>query len=160
MDTTVTIDSPFVPLMIPPFAPEWAEIFGEDEYGVFAEFSLTGVRFGWRWIPPGEFVMGSPTDEKGRYDDEGPQHSVTISTGFWMGETPVTQAQWMSLMDENPSSNKADAHPVESVNWHQCMAFADRLNEQVPRLFASLPTEAHARRVSCPRIKMHRARRA
>ncbi len=142
MKTAVSDHLPTVPVMIPPFAPEWAEIFGEDEFGAFAEFSLNGVRFIWRWVPPGRFLMGSPSKENGRFDDEGPQHWVTITKGFWLGETPVTQAQWMSLMDVNPSQFEGDERPVESVNWYQSMAFAEKLNERIPGLFASLPTEA------------------
>ena len=48
------------------------------------------------WIPAGEFVMGSPLEEAGRRDSEGPQHRVRLA-GFWMGQTPVTQAQWRAV---------------------------------------------------------------
>src|ERR1700736_4068935 len=40
-------------------------------------------------IPGGTFVMGSPKEEKGRSDDEGPQHLVEIRP-FWMGKCEVT----------------------------------------------------------------------
>ena len=56
-----------------------------------------------RWIPPGRFQMGSPEDEEGRYPDEGPQHEETIPSGFWMFDTPCTQALWEAVMGENPS---------------------------------------------------------
>jgi formylglycine-generating enzyme required for sulfatase activity len=49
-------------------------------------------------IPPGEFEMGSPADEKDRASDEGPQHRVKISRSFHMGAYPVTQAQYELLM--------------------------------------------------------------
>jgi len=42
--------------------------------------------------------MGSPADEPGRYDDEGPQTQVTISKAFWIGKYVVTQGQWKTLM--------------------------------------------------------------
>ena len=51
-----------------------------------------------KWCPAGTFTMGSPTTEEGRYDDER-QHQVTLTKGFWMGETEVTQGQWKKLMD-------------------------------------------------------------
>ena len=51
-----------------------------------------------RWCPPGAFTMGSPLSEEGRKEDE-IQHSVTLSKGFWMGETEVTQGQWKALMN-------------------------------------------------------------
>ena len=51
-----------------------------------------------KWCPAGTFTMGSPSAEEGRYDDE-VQHQVTLTKGFWMGETEVTQGQWRKIMD-------------------------------------------------------------
>ena len=73
---------------------------------------LGPVRQRLRWIPPGRFLMGSPPDEEGRYSDEGPQHEVTIAEGFWMFDTPCTQALWEALMGENPSQFKSPDRPV------------------------------------------------
>lgn len=75
---------------------------GEDDHGIFAEFELRRVRFVWRWIPSGRFLMGSPEEEAGRLSHEGPQREVAITRGFWMGETPVTQAQWLAIKEKNP----------------------------------------------------------
>jgi formylglycine-generating enzyme required for sulfatase activity len=47
-------------------------------------------------IPAGEFLMGSPLDEAERYDDEGPQHVVTLGS-FFLSQTPITQAQWREV---------------------------------------------------------------
>ncbi|MBQ7188407.1 MAG: SUMF1/EgtB/PvdO family nonheme iron enzyme [Kiritimatiellae bacterium] len=55
-----------------------------------------GTEMRFRWCPPGSFMMGSPISEEGRYDDE-TQHCVTLTHGFWMGETPVTQKQWQNV---------------------------------------------------------------
>jgi formylglycine-generating enzyme required for sulfatase activity len=44
-------------------------------------------------IPGGSFLMGSPTDEEGRDDDEH-QHEVTLSRDFYLGVYEVTQAQY------------------------------------------------------------------
>ncbi len=51
-----------------------------------------------RWCPPGSFTMGSPTTEEGRDNDEA-QHRVTLTKGFWMGETEVTQGLWKEVMN-------------------------------------------------------------
>ena len=51
-----------------------------------------------KWCPPGIFTMGSPSDEYGRFNNE-VQHQVTLTKGFWLGETEVTQGQWKKLMD-------------------------------------------------------------
>ena len=41
--------------------------------------------------------MGSPESEVGRHPDE-TQHQVTLTHGYWMGETEVTVAQWRAVM--------------------------------------------------------------
>jgi formylglycine-generating enzyme required for sulfatase activity len=48
-------------------------------------------------IPGGEFLMGSPSGEKGRKPDEGPQHKVKISP-FWMGQCEVTWNEYELFM--------------------------------------------------------------
>lgn len=62
-----------------------------------ALFRIDGVEFAFRYCPPGEFMMGSPEDEPGRYADE-KQHRVRLTKGFWLLETQVTQGMWESLM--------------------------------------------------------------
>ena len=62
--------------------------------------------------------MGSPESEAGRYTDER-QHPVTLTRGFWLAATEVTQRQYLDVMGENPSRFKQaglDA-PVENVSW-------------------------------------------
>ena len=95
-----------------------------------------------RWIPPGRFLMGSPETEVGRWDDEGPVHEVELSAGYWLGETPVTQALWEAVMGENPSHFQGATRPVEQVSFEDCQEFLGRLNQLVPGLGARLPTEA------------------
>jgi len=53
------------------------------------------------YIPPGEFMMGSPPSEIERNSDEGPQHRVKITNGFYMGTTEVTQFQYKKVMNNN-----------------------------------------------------------
>jgi len=52
------------------------------------------------WIGPGTFVMGSPEDERGRWDGEGPQTRVTLTKGFWMGKYEVTVGEYLAVMGE------------------------------------------------------------
>jgi formylglycine-generating enzyme required for sulfatase activity len=42
------------------------------------------------WIPPGTFMMGCSPGDNGCYDNEKPPHQVTITRGFWLGQTEVT----------------------------------------------------------------------
>ena len=66
------------------------------------EFTIDRYSLGMtmKWCPAGSFTMGSPTTEEGRRYDVEAQHRVTLTKGFWMGETEVTQGQWKRLMDD------------------------------------------------------------
>lgn len=106
-----------------------------------------GVTLEMVWCPPGTFVMGSPEDENGRDDDE-LQHKVTLTKGFWIGKTEVTQRQWKTVMGTNPSEFKgAGDLPVECVSWEECQAFCRKLKDKLKTgnlKFGNfrLPTEA------------------
>lgn len=91
----------------------------------------TGMEF--VLIPAGKFMMGSPSSEKDRYDDEGPVHKVTITNPFYMGKYPVTQKQWEKVMGNNPSNFKGEDRPVEMVSWEDVQKFVKKLNEKGKR---------------------------
>jgi formylglycine-generating enzyme required for sulfatase activity len=122
--------------------PAWASEWGEDRRGVFVAFTLGDVTQRLRWIPPGRFEMGSPDDEPGRFDNEGPRHTVYISRGFWLFDTPCTQALWEAVMGDNPSEFQSPDRPVEQVSWRDVQAFLGRINDRLPGLELVLPTEA------------------
>jgi len=131
--------------------PDWARRMFYDRFGIAADFEVGGVLFVMRWIPPGRFFMGSPEDKPKRWDTEVPRHEVTISRGFWLGETPVTQAQWRAVaeaakgknaLDPEPSHFEGGERPVEQVSWRESVAFAQGLGEAFPGLHPGLPTEA------------------
>lgn len=122
----------------------WATEWGEDRHGLFMGFSIGGVTQRLRYIPPGEFLMGSPLSELGRHDNE-EQQLASVAEGFWLADTPCTQALWQAVMGENPShfqDPKRPTLPVEQVSWDHCQIFLQRLNEHVPGLAARLPREA------------------
>ncbi len=127
----------------PLFPATWASAWGEDGYGYWQAFELNGVRQVMRWIPPGQFQMGSPTSEAERHDDETP-HMVTISRGFWFADTACTQQLWLAVMGDNPSHFEGDEHrPVDSVSWDDSHAFIDKANKILANdLRLKLPTEA------------------
>lgn len=97
------------------------------------------------WCPAGEFVMGSPEDEKWRSDNED-QVEVRISQGFWLASTPVTQGQWQALMGSNPSNFGGSKDlPVENVSWDAAQEFCTKLNVgqgDHPGYRYALPSEA------------------
>jgi formylglycine-generating enzyme required for sulfatase activity len=123
--------------------PDWASAIGRDAIGLWAEFTIKdAVRQRLRWIPPGRFVRGSPPEVAGRHDWEGPQRAVRIPEGFWLFDTPCTQALWEAVMGENPSEFRSPTRPVEQVSWDDCQAFVKRLNGLLKGLELSLPSEA------------------
>jgi formylglycine-generating enzyme required for sulfatase activity len=104
-----------------------------------------GVKITMCWIPPGEFLMGSPAGEEGRQNDE-TQHSVTLTQGFWLAQTETTQAQWQAVMGNNPSRFKGEDLPVESVSWNDIAGpggFIEKVNQTAAgKGRFALPTEA------------------
>ncbi len=109
-------------------------------------------------IPAGEFWMGSPPEERGRYDEE-VRHRVTLTRPFWLGTFPVTQGQYQSVVGSNPSQFSPSgagkdkvagldhlALPVELVTWTDAAAFCEKLAELPDEKAAGhlyrLPTEA------------------
>ncbi|TWI72450.1 formylglycine-generating enzyme required for sulfatase activity [Desulfobotulus alkaliphilus] len=124
------------------FIPVW-----EDNYRIGGSVSgdkitnslgMTFVK-----IPAGEFWMGSPSNEPGRFDDE-KRHRVKISKDFYMMTTEVTQAQWERVMGSNPSrfKNCGKDCPVEQVSWNDVQEFIKKLNAMDKTLTVRLPTEA------------------
>ncbi|HUQ33326.1 MAG TPA: formylglycine-generating enzyme family protein [Pyrinomonadaceae bacterium] len=90
-------------------------------------------------IQPGSFMMGSNNGDA----DEKPVHQVTINYSFYMGKYEVTQAQWQSVMGNNPSYFKDCANcPVEQVSWNDAQVFIRKLNEMNDGYTYRLPTEA------------------
>jgi formylglycine-generating enzyme required for sulfatase activity len=133
--------------------PAWASGGGTDQFGQWAECTIGEAKYRWRWIPPGRYWMGSPEDELGRLEREGPRHRVTITKGFWMGETPVTQEFWRAVVLAGGQSTNLEAdpsrfagrdnHPVENVNWNHCVAFSELVTTLLGNgMRVQLPTEA------------------
>ncbi|MFM7364652.1 MAG: SUMF1/EgtB/PvdO family nonheme iron enzyme, partial [Cuspidothrix sp.] len=91
-------------------------------------------------IPGGTFIMGSPENEAERWDNESPQHRVTVPS-FFMGKYPLTQAQYQAILGKNPSSFKGNNRPVETVSWDDAVAFCQKLSQKTGKNY-QLPSEA------------------
>lgn len=100
----------------------------------FTEDLGNGVTLEMAEIPGGEFLMGSPADEKERRDSESPQHKVTVKP-FFMGKFTVTQAQYQAIMGKNPSLIKGEKRPVETVSWNDATEFCRKLTEKTGRIY-------------------------
>ncbi|MGH9492840.1 MAG: formylglycine-generating enzyme family protein [Terriglobales bacterium] len=84
------------------------------------------------WIPAGTFQMGcSPGDGKCS-SNESPAHKVTITKGFWMGQTEVTQAAYQRVMGKNPSEFHGDRLPVDRVTWDEANAYCGAVGMRLP----------------------------
>jgi formylglycine-generating enzyme required for sulfatase activity len=111
-----------------------------------------GVKLVLRWIPAGEFVMGS----RDGAPDERPRSVVRIAQPFWMAETETSNAQY-ALFDPEHDTRYLDMHymdrvtpgyianhpdqPVARVSWQEAMRFCEWLSRKTG-LVAKLPSEA------------------
>ena len=111
-------------------------------------FSLPGgAEMEFVWIEPGSFWMGSPGTEEGRSSNEGPEHKVEISTGFWLGRYEITQGQWEAVMETRPWSNESyvqanPSHPAVYISWYDVHEFIGLLNDAAGDSLYRLPSEA------------------
>lgn len=102
-------------------------------------FTVNGVSFKMIYVKGGTFRMGS---NDGHYYWEKPIHQVTLTKGYYIGETEVTQELWTAVMGSNPSYFSGNTQfPVECVSWNDCQTFISKLNELTGETFR-LPTEA------------------
>jgi formylglycine-generating enzyme required for sulfatase activity len=118
-------------------------------------------------IPPGTFTMGSPTSEVGRYDDEGPQHQVTISRPFAVGKFTVSVDEFSRFVKatgystgptcysrlsgswenkrgiswKNPDFKQGPKHPAMCLSWDDSKSYVRWLSETTSKAYR-LPTEA------------------
>jgi formylglycine-generating enzyme required for sulfatase activity len=92
--------------------------------------------YAWKTIAAGSFTMGSPTTELCResltsYSKE-TQHQVTLTHGFEISTTEVTQKQFKTLMGYAPSffTSCGDECPVDRVTWHEAAAYCNALSKK------------------------------
>lgn len=105
---------------------------------------------GFVWIPPSEFLMGSPESESQRLVDEGPLTVVVFQQGYYIAAREVTQAEYAAVIGEFPSFFSGEPQrPVDQVSWHQATNYCGLLTRQarktgmLPERWAyRLPTEA------------------
>lgn len=127
------------------FPPLWASSWGDDEYGLWADLTITSNNITatqkMRWIEPsqeGGFLMGSTQKERDSIQDKkihewANQYETEpiarhVNNGFWLGNTPCTQSFWTAVVGSNPSHFKnapnAANLPVENI------AFKDDKNKE------------------------------
>ena len=137
--------------------PDWVADQGFDAFGPWVSVNVEAIDLRLRWIPPGQFVMGSDAEEAGykalvsEYESlkgiEEPQTEIIFAEGFWLMDAPVTQALWDAVMgpkadSDHPNRFPDPERPVEMVSWNDAQEFMERLNGQVPGLDLRLPSES------------------
>jgi formylglycine-generating enzyme required for sulfatase activity len=117
----------------------WSKVAGKcvgapqcpPSYKASGEDCRAPVPADYEQIPAGSFTMGSTSGEA--YDDEKVVHRVTISRGFFMKKTEVTQGEWRSVMESNPSDcdfECSDDRPVNNVSWEDSLTYLNKLSER------------------------------
>jgi formylglycine-generating enzyme required for sulfatase activity len=96
-------------------------------------------------VPAGEFTMGSPPDEPGRDDDEGPQRKVTIAAPFWVSKYEVTFAEWDACAAAGGCSHMPDdrglgrdKRPVIGINWMNANKYFGWLSQKTGKTYRLL----------------------
>jgi formylglycine-generating enzyme required for sulfatase activity len=85
------------------------------------------------WVPPGSFMSGCSEGDKDCIEDEFPVRKITLTRGFWLGETEVTQEAWSRLVDFNPSVFQSSPQlPVEYVTWDDADYFCTQIGGRLP----------------------------
>jgi formylglycine-generating enzyme required for sulfatase activity len=150
--------------------PQQAGTSEVDKNKAFRKVITNRLGMTFIYIQPGKFMMGSPEDEPGRYDNE-KLHEVTLTRGFYMQTTAVTVGQWRQFVKEtgykseaetgdgaytwteskwkkkkeiywdNPGFEQTDEHPVTCVSWNDAQKFIKWLNTKGQGSYR-LPTEA------------------
>lgn len=146
------------------FPPAWANAWGDDCYGLWADLMVQGVTQRMRWIEPtvgGGFWMGSTPEERRlpSHPDhqawaektESNPHLVVVERGFWMADTPCTMAFWQAVtgnvLEDDHSGREIRRRPVVNValdapeHAMDIRRFLTKLSSKLGLRKADLPSE-------------------
>ena len=116
----------------------------------------------------GEYVMGSPTTERGRRADEA-QHVVRFDHPFLIGKYEVTQDEYQKVMKVNPSwfsqtgggrekigERGTGRYPVEQVSWFDAVEFCNRLSaaDDFPEYYSMTDVKSDGNTISSATVRV------
>ncbi|MEZ4773257.1 MAG: formylglycine-generating enzyme family protein [Bacteroidia bacterium] len=100
-----------------------------NTYTIHQEKLVNGVSFNMVFVEGDKFIMGDDEGDYGSIWEPKPAHEVELGS-FYIGQYPVTQVLWESVMGDNPSYFKGYDRPVERVHWYDSVEFCNRLSER------------------------------
>ncbi len=118
-----------VPDLGPPDLGWRTEPFDAGPVDALPQRTLLGQ---WVEVPAGKFLRGSEEREFGHTFEE-LRKEVTLTRGFLMKVTEVTQAEWLEVMGGDNPSYFADCGtncPVENITWFQAVEFTNKLSQR------------------------------
>ena len=104
---------------------------------------IDGVKFRFRWCPPGKFGIGRRNVMPSLVP-----HDVIFSRGFWILDSEVTNRMWSRIMGEAPADEKLADHPKTQISWEDCRRFCAALSQKM-NFCVTLPTEAQWEYACC-----------
>ncbi len=128
-----------------PAPPTWASIVEKDGFGTYADLKVGNLTQRFRWCPPGSFGMSGSLPGLGTAIPPkmiGTRHRVTLTKGFWLADSEVTQALYLAIAGTAAGSKQGANMPVDQISAQDADAFCVRMNSVVKGNNARLPTEA------------------
>jgi uncharacterized protein (TIGR02996 family) len=112
----------------------------DDGVPAVGPFFTNSIGMEFAWVPSGTFLMGSPSTERGRFDDE-TQHPVRLSRGLYLSVYPVSVGQWLTIMEGKEEFGSNAQRPRTDVSWDKAISFCENLSALEERNYR-IPTEA------------------
>ena len=125
--------------------PPPREVVAAPKPGALKDNSTDGLKY--VWVPPGTFEMGCSPGDNDCLNDERPRHAVTISKGFWLGQTEVTVGAYRRFAEKTGGKMPAEPNvlgrvlnagwgdedqPIVNVTWDEASTYCEWAGGRLP----------------------------
>lgn len=109
---------------------------GFDDYGLYADLDFSGITQRFRWIESGKFTIDSFEGAIKLTNIAYSLYQVTLSKGFWLADTNVSEDLWALIQGESASLSSLSTltNTVKRANLEQCNGFLINLHKKYPGL--------------------------